>query len=326
MVLKFGAAFESRGRSDSGNVKPTFSSIPTSLGGRKQFSGAHATFGIYQTEQFQYDYRLANDQGSSGRVNAVLEVNRAGLALAFNNDGLRYGLGVVVSSYSLKVDSQFISQTNPQLGALSASWEKRSRTDASVSAGVALEFDSGDSVGLAVRSPSLRIFETNDGQRFFANVSPNAGSSSLNQREIDDANKLVGNGIEGVAGLTLKTSDAEFSAEVAMFESLGASIGGLGGETQLRFGFQQGTSSKRKMIYGLMLGIADLVGSDLYPNRKSVPVTASVGIELDFEDSKRLSVGLFHNNAIDWEIEKTDRFTYSVFQRTGLVFSGSIAL
>ncbi len=318
--------FEVRGQSHSGNVKPRFSSIPTSLGGRKQFAGAHATFGVYQTEQFQIDYREAAPQGSSGRTTALLDVNRAGIALAFNNEGLRYGFGVCLSSYSLKVNSQFISLTNPQLGALSSSWEERSRTDASVSVGFAREFDSGVSFGAAVRSPSLRLFENSDGQRFFAIVSPNAGSSSLHQRGIDDANQIVGNGFEGVVGLSLKNSDAEATAEIAMFESLGSSIGGLGGETQLRFGIKQGVSSKRRMIYGLMLGASDLLGNDIYPNRKSAPFTASMGLELDLDDAKRLSVGVFHNNAIDWELENTDRYSYSVFQRTGLVFSGSFAL
>jgi hypothetical protein len=318
--------FDVRGRSDYGNIKPNFSSLPTSLGGRKRLAGAHTTFGVYQTEQFQFDYREAAPQGSSGRTTALLEVNRAAVAVAFNNEGLRYGFGLCLSSYSLKVNSQFISLRNTQLGALSSSWEERSRTDASISAGIAREFDSGVSFGLAVRSPSLRLLENSDGQRFFAIVSTNAGSSSLEEREIDDANQIFGNGIEGVIGLSLKNSETEVTAEVAMSESLGSSIGGLGGETQVRFGIKQQVSSKRKMIYGLMFGASELIGNELYPNRKSVPFTASMGLELDLDDVKGLSVGVFHNNAIDWELENTDRYSYSVLQRTGLVFSGAFSL
>jgi hypothetical protein len=75
-----------------------------------------------------------------------------------------------------------------------------------------------------------------------------------------------------------------------------------------------------------MLGLSDALGHDIFPNRKSVPFTVSIGLEHNLDGSKRITLGVFHNNAIDWELENTDRYTYSVFQRTGLVIAGSIAL
>lgn len=312
---------EFRGRGSQGEVPPEYMSIPTSLGGRKRLGNAYGSFGLYQTERYQFAYRSTN--AALGRTVTSLDVNRVAGALAFHERSIRYGIGACVSSLKLRSTSHYNYYSDAQNGTLVSAWEDRSRLDATASIGAIYDASSTMSVGLFVRSPSLGLWESVDGQQGTARVATGAGSSSLTSRGPDPGNNFVGSGVEGAVGFGFRSGVHQIYTEFAVHEYLGSVSGSAGGEALIRIGDEYRYSDAVALLFGINMGLADALGHEVYPGRKAIPIMGSFGFERRIDESKRLVAGVFHENSIDWEIEPTA--SYGVFQRTGVVLSGSLS-
>lgn len=317
---------DTRGGEESGNIRSDFSSIPTSFSGQRRIGGMSLTYGIYQTERFRADYRFENPQIYLGRTTATLDINRVAVALGRVIENFRFGLGICVSNLQLKLNSQAYSSQLSNIGATTSFWEERSRTDLTGSIGFVYDVNAELSLGASVRSPSVALIESVDGQRFIATVANTANTSTLSHSGVDRVNEIGQSGLEGQVGFSYRDGTQMMSAELALFESPGQAIGGMGGEVVLRLGNESSLSEDSALLVGLSLGLADVTGKDIYPNRKAIPFTASAGLEMLFGDSKKIIAGLFHNNSLDWEIETPGQTSYGVLQRTGIVLSGQLAL
>ena len=312
---------ESRGGSDKGSFRSGYSSIPTSLGGRRTFGRMQTTFGLYQSERYVFDYRYPL---SLARMKADLDVSHAAVAVGMKEDGFRWGFAMCATTYQLHVDSQSAAASSSQSGSVYYSWEERTRTDISLSLGAILDLDDGISIGLSIRSPSLELMSRDEGNRVMAAVSPSASASTISIEGLSNSNQLLGNGVEGIVGFSIDGSSHRLSSEIAFFENRGNSMTGVGGEVLVRLGDEYRYSDSTRLIAGLAFGVADAFGHDISARRKTVPVTATVGSEFRFAQDKVFTAGLFHSNFIDWEIEDDGRFPYSVPIRRGMILAGAL--
>lgn len=315
---------ESRGGADKGSFRSGYSSIPTSLGGRRAFGRLQTTFGLYQSERYVFDYRYPL---SLARLKADLDVGHAALAVGLKENGFRWGFGLCATTYQLRSDSQSASASSSHSGSTYYAWEERTRTDLSVSLGVIFdvdEFDERLSFGLSIRSPSLELMSREEGQRVMATISPGASASTISIEGLSNSNQLLGNGAEGIVGFSIDGDSHRLSTEIAFFENRGNSMTGVSGEALVRIGDEYRYSDSTKYIVGLAFGVADALGHDISARRKTIPVTATAGGEFRISQDKVFTAGLFHSNFIDWEIDNDGRFPYSVPVRAGMILAGTL--